>query len=74
MVRGNESEARGKRMKRRSPNISESSECEMLFKAGSRQPVMSSDRNLVAKEQNQHGVTVVMAREGDKLGTCRYFF
>lgn len=40
----------------------------MLFKGASRQPVMSSDRNLVAKEQNRHSVTAVMARKAGKLG------
>lgn len=41
----------------------------MLFRAGSRWPVMSSDKNPVGKEQNRRGVTEMTAREGDKLET-----
>lgn len=42
----------------------------MLFRAGLRWPVMLSDKNLVGKKQNRHGVTEMTAREGDKLDTC----
>lgn len=44
----------------------------MLFRAGSRRPVMSSDKNLVGQER--HGVTEMMARMGDKFETCGVIF
>lgn len=46
----------------------------MLFRVGSRRPVMSSDKNLVGKEQNRRGVTEMTAGAGDKLETCGAIF
>lgn len=46
----------------------------MLFRAGSHRPVVSSDKNLVGKEQSRRGVTEMTAWKGDKFETCGLIF